>query len=128
MSMWRYALPLPVLLLPSAASAQVLSQISGLFNIMVGLMLVFAFLFFFGGLGMWFVRLGTWPTYRDEAITLMQWGVAVLFVLAVLLAFVQFIQKHAALASFLAGVVIVIGVILVVLHLSQAKPAEEKEH
>lgn len=127
--MRRALLPLSVVLLPSAAYAQVLSQVSGFFNIMVGLMLVFAFLFFFGGLGMWFVRLGTWPTYRDEAIRLMQWGVVILFVLAALLAIVQFVQKHVAAATFLAGIVIVIGVAWVVVTVSQAKGEDdEKKH
>lgn len=126
--MRRALLPAGVLLLPSAASAQVLSQVSGLFNIMVGLMLVFSFLFFFGGLGMWFVRLGTWPTYRDEAIRLMQWGVVVLFVLAALLAFVQFVQKHVAIASLLAGLVVVAIVAWVFVTLSTAKGDDEKKH
>lgn len=127
--MRRALLPLSIVLLPSAASAQVLSQVSGLFNIMVGLMLVFAFLFFFGGLGMWAVRLGTWPTYRDEAIRLMQWGVVILFVLAALLAIVQFVQTHVAVATFLAGIVIVIGVAWMVVTVSQAKGEDdEKKH
>lgn len=126
--MRRALLPIGVLLLPSAASAQVLSQVSGLFNIMVGLMLVFSFLFFFGGLGMWFVRLGTWPTYRDDAIRLMQWGVVILFVLAVLLAIVQFVQKHVALASFLAGLVVFVIVAWVFVTVSTAKGDDEKKH
>ena len=126
--MRRTFLPLSVLLLPSVASAQVLSQVSGVFNIMVGLMLVAAFLFFFGGLGMWFTRLGTYPTYRDDAIELMQWGVGILFVLAVLLAVVQFVQTHAALASLIVGILVVIGVALVVVSVSQMKGEEDKRH
>lgn len=95
---------------------------------MVGLMLVFAFIFFFSGLGMWFVRLGTWPTYRDEAIAYMQWGVVILFVLAVLLAVVQFVQEHTAIASFVVGIVLVVAVAWMVVTLSQSKKSEEKEH
>lgn len=120
--------PILALLTPSVASAQVLSQVSGLFNIMVGLMLVAACMFFFGGLGMWFVRLGTWPTYRDEAIDLMQWGVAILFVLAVLLAIVQFVQNHYGAAVFVFGIIILIAVAWVVVTLSQAKGADENGH
>lgn len=121
-------LPLIALLAPSAAHAQVLSEVAGLFNIMVGLMLTLSFLMFFGGLGMWFVRLGTYPTYRDEAIKLMTWAVVILFVLAVLLAVVQFIQQHTALASFLAGIAIVIGVAWVAVKVSQAKGGDENGH
>ncbi len=122
----RRLLPFAILLAPSVASAQVLPNVAGLFNIMVGLMLVFAFLFFFGGFGMWFTRLGTYPTYRDEAIRLMQWGVVVLFVLAVLLFIVQFVQKHAAVAAFLVGIVIVAAVALLFIKASQAKGSEEE--
>lgn len=122
----RRVLPFGVLLIPWSASAQVLSEIAGLFNIMVGLMLVFSFLFFFGGFGMWFTRLGTWPTYRDEAIKLMQWGVVVLFVLAVLLFAVQFVQKHAAIAAFIVGVVIVAGFTWLFVQVSQEKSGEEE--
>lgn len=121
-------LPWCVLLVPSAASAQALSDVAGLFNIMVGLMIVIAFLCFFGGAGMWFLRLGTYPTYRDEAINLMQWAVAILFTLAILLAVVRFVQTNAALASFLVGVVIVIAVAFLIVKLSQAKGADEDEH
>jgi hypothetical protein len=122
----RRLLPLAVLLFPSAASAQVISEIAGLFNIMVGLMLVFSFLFFFGGFGLWFTRLGTFPTYRDEAIKLMEWGVVVLFVLAVLLFVVQFVQKHAAVAAFLVGIAIVGAVAVLVIKTSETKDPEEK--
>lgn len=121
-------LPLIALLAPSAAHAQVLSEVAGLFNIMVGLMLTLSFLMFFGGLGMWFVRLGTYPTYRDEAIKLMTWAVAILFVLAVLLAVVQFVQRHTALASFLVGVAIVIAVAWVAVKVSQTKGGDENGH
>lgn len=124
----KWILPVVVLLAPSAAHAQMLSELAGLFNIIVGLMLVLCFLLFFGGLGMWFVRLGTYPTYRDDAIRLMTWAVAIMFVLAVLLAIVQFIQRHAALASFLVGIAIVIGVAWLAVKVSQAKGGEDKEH
>lgn len=113
---------------PAVSHAQVLSQIAGLFNIMVGLLLVAAFLFFFGGLGMWFTRLGTSPTYRDEAISLMQWGVVILFVLAVFLALSQFVQNHAAAAAFMVGVVIVGLGIWLVLTVAAAKKADDDEH
>ena len=58
-----------------------LTTVIAIFNILVGLMLVMSILMLMGGLGTWYVRLGTSPTYRDEAIKMMQWGVATLFVL-----------------------------------------------
>lgn len=119
---------LAILLVPTISHAQVISQIAGLFNIISGLMLVFAFLFFFGGLGMWVGRLGTYPTYRDDAIELMQWGVVILFVLAVLLALVQFVQKHTAMASFLVGIVVVGLLGWLILSAATAQKPEKDAH
>jgi len=116
------------LFFPSLASAQVLSQIAGLFNILVGLMLVAAFLLFFGGVAMWASRLGTYPTYREDAIKLMQWGVTVLFVLAVGLAITQFVQNHAGLATFLFGIGISIILGWFILTVATAKPKEDDDH
>jgi xanthine/uracil permease len=120
-ALWFSAL---ALIIPSAAHAQVLSQVAGVFNIIVGLMLVASFLLFFGGLAMWVSRLGTYPTNRDEAIRMMQWAVVTLFVLAAFLAISQFIQKHAAMASFVIGVVVV-G--LAIWFISTVVLAEKKE-
>ena len=83
----------PALILPAVANAETtFTQVIGLFNIFVGLMLTVA-LFTYGlGFFLWLCRLGTWPTYRTEAIKIMEWSVVILFVLVVLLAIVQFFQ------------------------------------
>lgn len=122
------AAPTALTLLPGVALAQTMSAVAGVFNIFVGLMLVASFLFFFGGLIMWFIRLGTYPTYRDEAIVYMQWAVAILFILVVLLAAVQFIQDHTATASVILGFVIVGVVAWGVFALATAEPAGEDDH
>lgn len=82
-----------------------LSILIGLFNILVGLMLVTSILLMGGGLILWYVRLGTFPTYRDDAIHMMEWSVAILFVLVVLLGIAQFVQTHLALAMMAVGAV-----------------------
>lgn len=125
--MWR-AIPFAVAFVPATASAQALSQVAGLFNIMAGLMLVVSILLFFGGLGMWFTRLGTWPTHRDEAIKMMSWATAVLFVLAALLALVRFVQNNLALASFIVGLVFVGLIVWLVLTVSTAKKEDDDHH
>lgn len=125
--MRSFFMPLVVLLVPGLAHAQALSQVAGLFNILVGLMLVAAFLAYFGGLAAWFARLGAWPTNRDEAIRIMQYGVVILFVLAVFLALSQFIQEHAALAAFVVGVVVIGLLMWFILSVATAK-SEEEEH
>lgn len=105
-----------------------LALILGLFNIFVGLMLVASFLLMGGGFIAWFVRLGTNLTYRDEAIMYMKWGVTIMFVLVVLLAFVKFVQEHTAGAMFLLGIVVVLAVIWLVLKVATAPKEEEGGH
>ena len=83
-----------------------LTQIVGLFNIFVGLMLTASVLFLGGGLMSWFGRLGTSPTYRDDALKTMQIGVEILFSLIIILLLSQFVQEHTASAVFVLGLVI----------------------
>lgn len=77
----------------------------------------------------WYVRLGTYPTYRDESIDMMQWGVAVLFVLTVLLGIAQFVQTHMAASMFAIGAVIAAVVVyFVATTLLAGGGREEEEH
>lgn len=107
-----------------------LAQFVGLFNIFVGLLLTLAFLLMGAASVMWAVRLGTSPTYRDDAIMLMQWAVAILFVLIVLLLLVQFIQQHTATAVYIAGFFIIGLVAWAVIwaYRESAKGAGDEEH
>lgn len=79
-----------VLFAPQLALAQTISQMIGLFNILVGLMLVSAFLAMCGGFIVYLVRMGN--NNRDEGLNYMMWGVTILFVLIILLAVVQLVQ------------------------------------
>ncbi|MCR4325842.1 MAG: hypothetical protein NUV59_03495, partial [Patescibacteria group bacterium] len=56
------------------------------------------------------VRLGTWPTYRTTGIQVMEWSVAILFVLVVILFIVQLFRDHPYAASYTVAL-IVIGLI-----------------
>ncbi|HVU75356.1 MAG TPA: hypothetical protein VHD38_00755 [Candidatus Paceibacterota bacterium] len=103
-----------------------MSQIAGILNIFVGLMLVAAFLLYFGALIGWAIRLGVYPSYRDEMIHLMMWANAVLFVLVVLLAIVHFLQSYLAVASFLFGILIFFGVIWLIVQVATAQGAEDE--
>lgn len=105
-----------------------LSTVVALFNIIVGLMLVTAVLFMTGGIMLWYVRLGTFPTYRDTAIDMMQWAVAILFVLAVLLGVAQFVQTHMAASMIGVGVIIAAAVVYFVGTTMLASEGEEEEH
>lgn len=126
----RRLLPLLTLLSPSLALAQVntTSQIAGLFNIFVGLLLTVAMLTYAVGLIMWFVRLGTWPTYRTEAIKIMEWSVAQLFVLVVLLAIVQFFQRHPQAAMYVLSFIVVVGIIAMAIYIASHSGEEKEEH
>ena len=105
-----------------------LTTVIALFNIVVGLMLVASILMMVGGLMLWYVRLGTWPTYRDDAIKMMQWAVAILFVLVVLLGVAQFVQTHIALSTMIIGAAVIAAVIFFVGTTMLASGGEEEEH
>ena len=107
------------LILPAVANAETtFTQVIGLFNIFVGLMLTVA-LFTYGlGFFLWLCRLGTWPTYRTEAIKIMEWSVVILFVLVVLLAIVQFFQYHPKEAGYVVSAIVAIVIIWIILYLA----------
>lgn len=127
--MTRFApLLLSIGFFPSVASADILPEFVGLFNIFVGLMLVAAFLSMGAGLIVWGVRLGTYPTYRDEGIQLMRLAVTILFVLIVLLALAQFVQKHTAAASFAVGLVVFALFAWFLIAVATSKEEEKTDH
>lgn len=121
-------LTLATVLLPGVASAQVLTRVAGIFNIVVGLMLVAALLLYGLGMVLWATRLGVWPSYRDEAIVILEWAVSVLFTLILVLTIVRLIQTHIAAASFVLGVLIVFAVIWFVIKVSASAGAEDEDH
>ncbi len=104
-----------------------IATVIALFNIVVGLMLVASMLFMGGGLMLWYVRLGTYPTYRDRAIEMMQWAVAILFVLVVLLGVAQYVQTHMAVAIFALGTLIAAAVAYMVATTMLGGGGEEEE-
>lgn len=100
----------------------------GVLNIIAGLMLVAAFLFFFGGLIAYLTRLGL--EGRVQGLGYMHWGVTILFVLIIVLGIVRFVQFHPEVVYFLAAIVIVVFVAWAVVKSAQgatsAKTAEEE--
>ena len=114
----RFA-PLALTFVPLFAQAQVgtVSRFVGIFNIFVGLMLTAALLTYGLGFAMWVIRLGTWPSYRTEAVRVLEWSVAILFVLIVLLMIVQFFQKHPSAATYVLSAIVVVAVIGLVIYL-----------
>ena len=77
---------------------------------------------------LWYVRLGTWPTYRDEAIAYMQWAVSILFVLVVLLGVAQFVQTHMAVSMLAIGAVVAAVVVYFVGTQLMTSGDDDEEH
>ncbi|MBI5645031.1 hypothetical protein HY970_02925 [Candidatus Kaiserbacteria bacterium] len=100
----------------------------GIFNIFVGLMLVASLLFMGAGLVLWWVRLGAWPSYRNDAIDIMKWGVTIMFVLVVLLGIAQLVNRHTAAFMLILGTAIVLAVVFFGVKLFMESRGEEEEH
>lgn len=125
------ALASPSSLLAQASGAggspSFLTDIAGLFNIFVGLMLVAALIAYGGGFIVWATRLGSWPSPRDEAIRIMMWAPAILFTLVVLLAVVQFFQNHPRAGAYILSTLALLVVIAVIVYLALHAGAEKDE-
>ena len=89
---------------PSLASAQVLGQVVGYLNVLVGCMLVVAFLCFGSGLVVYISRFGL--VGRDLGIEQMSFGTSILFVLVIMLWGVRFVQNNAKLAMTLLALIV----------------------
>lgn len=113
-------------MMPEVARAQTLSQIFGYLNILVGLIFVASVLTFAGGFVVYISRLHL--PYRDWGIDIMSWGVTILFVLVVMLAFISFVQNHLSVVlGFLAFVALLyIGWFIVASIRTGAKKDEKK--
>lgn len=85
------------------------------FNVCVGLLLTFTIIVFGAGIIVYIARFGTWPSHRDAAIKVLEWGVTLLFVLVILLAIVQAFEHHTAVAlSILAFIILILIAWLVI--------------
>lgn len=77
---------------------------------------------------MWSVRLGTFPTNRDEAIHILEWAVAILFVLILVLAAVHFTQMNTRVVLIIVAVVILFFVARLVASARGGGGDEHTEH
>jgi hypothetical protein len=125
----RYLGFTPIMLLPAPALAlgAQISEAVGVFNIFVGLMLTVALLTYGIAFVIWLVRLGTWPTYRTEAVKIMEWSVVILFVLVVILGIVQFFQNHETAGAYVVSFLIVIAVFWIIIYLAIHSGGKKEE-
>jgi hypothetical protein len=117
--------------MPAEVSAMTFVQVLQLFNIFVGIFLTATILVFCTGLFVYFARLGTWPSHRDQAIQILEWGVGMLFVLVVLLAIVQWFERHTKVALSILAFVVLMAVIIFIIRAAatggDGKKKEKKE-
>lgn len=123
----RFA-PFALAFAPLFAQAQVgtVSRVAGIFNIFVGLMLTVALLLYALGFVMWVIRLGTWPSYRTEAVRVLEWSVAVLFVLIVILMIVQFFQRNPTAATYVLSAIVVVAVLGFIIYIMLGSGGEHE--
>ena len=101
-------------------------QVAELFNIFTGLMLTTGIMVFLGGLMGYFARLGTWPSYRDKSLRVMEWGVVILFVLVVILGIVHYFETYPVVTSTVVAIIIIIWLAVTIMRVS-AKSGGEGE-
>ncbi len=118
---------IPILLFfPQLAAALSTNDAVGLFNIFVGVMVVCAFLAYIVGFIVYAVRLGT--DQRVQGIRIMEWGVAILFVLVVILALIHYFQVHPQAATLVLSAIVALIIVTVIFMIATDKPAApEKE-
>lgn len=100
------------------------AEIIGLLNIVFGVMFVVACTMFIGGLVSFFVDFGNQE--RAKGITLMEWGVATLFVLVVLVGGVQYLQRNQSATNVITASIVVIGLAWVAFTVATEKVAPAK--
>ncbi len=122
---WKLTLGLlAFMVVPSSASAFELYQTPAIFTkVFIGLFLTMIMLTLMGGVVMYFSRLGTWPSYRDDAIKILEWAVVMMFTLVIVVAVGQFIERDPAMVARIAGIAAFLGLLWFIF--GQLKPKEE---
>ncbi|MDO8552018.1 MAG: hypothetical protein Q7S01_00645 [bacterium] len=101
-----------IALVPNSASAMTLVQFFGFLNIFVGLFLTISLILYGAAIIIYTTRFGC-PN-RDESLKLIEWGIAIVFVLIVLLGIVQYFQRNPANMAYIIGIIaflLVIGLL-----------------
>lgn len=98
-----HLIPLLLVAVPAAASAQVVYQVTSLFDLFSGLLVAGSIVFFLGGFTLYLARLGR--IYRTEGINLMQWGVSMLFLFILIVGLLRAYKLYPGFFYFLAALV-----------------------
>lgn len=106
------------LLAPSIVSADTvidgasLVRAAHIFNAFAGVLFVAAFIAFVAGFIVWAVRYG--KNSREEGIILMEWGVAMLFTLDVLLGIMHFVSGKPQAALYLVAIAALVLIVWII--------------
>jgi hypothetical protein len=111
----------------SGASSLSLQSFAAFFNVIIGICLVATLLVFITGFILWATRFNTWPSYRDESIQVMEWGIAMLFMLIVLVALVRFVEEKSSLALTILSFLLLAGLAFLVFKVVSASKKATKE-
>ena len=115
------ACTLVALALPASADALTFVQILALFHVATGILLTFTLLVFASGVFVYYARLGTWPSHRDNAIKVLEWAVSLLFVLVVLLALLRYFQVYTKITLIIFSVILIIVIAVVLVRTASKK-------
>ena len=111
---------------PQSADALTFVQVLSLFHVATGLLLTFVILIFCTGVFVYYARLGTWPSHRDYAIKILEWSVALLSVLIVLLALLRAFQVYTKTMLVILAVVVLLAIAIFIVR--GAAAAKSKPH
>lgn len=110
--------------MPQLVFALSLNKILGYLEIFVGLFLTASIIMFAGALLTYFTRYGT--PRRADVFPYMEWAIAIIFVLIVLLGIIEFFQEHTTAALYTLGVIIFfVLVVLIMKFAATEKPKEQ---
>ena len=126
--MSRYLLLAAIVLLPKTASAFTFVQFLGLFDLFVGLFLTVTLMTFAAGVFVYIARLGTWPSYRDVAIKVLEWALVQMIVLVTLLGIVRYFQRYPKISVTVLAIVMIVVVAVVILRFSAKAPKKDEDH
>lgn len=98
-----------------------------LVNTFVGVYLTIILLTLAVSFVVYFGRLGTWPSYRDESIKIMIWATAMLFTLVIVVAIARFFENQPERTMRILGFAAAAAIIYLVLKVLAASQHKEPE-
>ena len=106
-----------IFLAPQAAYALSVSKILGYLEIFIGLFLTVSIILFVGALIVYFTRYGT--PRRADVFPYMEWAIAIVFVLIVLLGLIKFFREHTKTALYVLSAIFLFLLVILLMKASK---------